>query len=197
MRIQNIFTKALTLVALAAVLAVIFSAWQTRKVQAVQDSEAFPSDFGFIELAAGQTARLNVVGLRQPPPERDTPGDQRARRAALAFDVYIQDEENNCGGIVPLPTCLTRYHFLRRESREVQIMPGQAASFDFVASAVTKINPSVHFLGGPDTLPGNRRTPEPHLSPTLEVREGASTKFVVPAVAKFFNPQPDPPGQLQ
>lgn len=197
MRIQNIFTKALTLVALAAVLAVIFSAWQTRKVQAVQDSEAFPSDFGFIELAAGQTARLNVVGLRQPPPERDTPGDQRARRAVLAFDVYIQDEENNCGGIVPLPTCLTRYHFLRRESREVQIMPGQAASFDFVASAVTKINPSVHFLGGPDTLPGNRRTPEPHLSPTLEVREGASTKFVVPAVAKFFNPQPDPPGQLQ
>ena len=199
MQIQNIFTKALTLVALAAGLAIIFSAWQTRQVQAIQDSEDFPSDFGFIELAAGQTARLNVVGPHQPPPERDTPVDQLARRAVLAFDVYIQDEENspNCGGIVPLPPCLTRYHFLRRESREVQLMPGQAASFDFVASAVTKINPSVHFLGGPDTLPGNRRTPEPHLAPTLEVREGASTKFVVPAVAKFFNPQPDPPGQPQ
>jgi len=196
MQIQNIFTKALTLVALAAGLAVIFSAWQTRQVEAIQDSEDFPSDFGFIELAAGQTGRLNVVS---PPPERDTPGDQLARRTVLAFDVYIQDEENspNCGGIVPLPTCLTRYHFLRRESREVQLMPGQAASFEFVASAVTKINPSVHFLGGPDTLPGNRRTPEPHLAPTLEVREGASTKFVVPAVAKFFNPQPDPPGEPQ
>lgn len=199
MKTQNIFPKALLLVALATGLAVIISAWQTLQVQAIQDSEDFPSDFGFFELAAGQTARLNVVGLRQPPPERDTPGDQQARRVVLAFDVYIQDEENspNCGGIVPLPPCLTRYHFLRRESREVQLMPGQAASFDFVASAVTKINPSVHFLGRPDTLPGSRRTPEPHLAPTLEVRESSRTSFVVPAVAKFFNPQPDPPGQQQ
>ena len=143
MKIQNIFTKALSLVALAGGLALIISMWQTRQVRAIQDSEDFPSDFGFIELAAGQTARLNVVGIHQPPPERDTPGDQRARRAVLAFDVYIQDEENspNCGGIVPLPTCLTRYRFLRRESREVQLMPGQAASFDFVASAVQRSTP--------------------------------------------------------
>ena len=34
-------------------------------------------------------------------------------------------------------------------------------------------------------------------APTLEVRESARTIFVVPAVAKFFNPQPDPPGQQQ
>ena len=86
MKIQNIFTKALSLAALAAGLAVIISAWQTLQVQAIQDSEDFPSDFGFIELAAGQTARLNVVS---PPPERDTPGDQRARRVVLAFDVAL------------------------------------------------------------------------------------------------------------
>jgi hypothetical protein len=28
----------------------------------------------------------------------------------------------------------------------------------------------------------------------LEVREAARTMFVVPGVAKGFNPQPDPPG---
>ena len=166
-------------------------------MQAIQDSEDFPSPFGFIELTAGQTARLNVV-VGNP---NDNPGDEpRARRVRLAFDVYVQDEEYspNCGGIVPVPTCLTRYRFLRRESRDVELMPGQAASFDFLASAVTKIDASVHFIGDPNESPGTTGAHRSHTSlPTLEVREGASTKFVVPAVAKFFNPQPDPPGQQQ
>lgn len=195
MKTRKTFTNALALVALAAGLAVIIAAWQTRRVQAVQDSEDFPSDFGFIELGAGQTARLNVV-VGNPD---ITPGEVRlARRVRLAFDVYIQDEENspNCGGIVPVPPCLIRYRFLRRDSREVELMPGQAASFDFLASAVTKINASIHSLGGPDTREGEARiTPEPHLTPTLEVTEGARTIFVVPGVAKGFNPQPDPPAQ--
>lgn len=197
MKTRKTVTNALTLVALAAGFAIIIAAWQTRQVQAIQDSEDFPSDFGFIELGAGQTARLNVV-VGNPD---ITPGDPRPpRRVRLAFDVYIEDEENspNCGGIVPVPPCLIRYRFLRRDSREVELMPGQAASFDLLASAVTKINASVHFLGGPDTRLGeDPRTPEAHLAPTLEVREGARTIFVVPAVAKFFNPQPDPPGQQQ
>jgi hypothetical protein len=197
MKTRKTFTNALALVAMAAGLAVIIAAWQTRRVQAIQDSEDFPSDFGFIELGAGQTARLNVV-VGNP---NELPGDPRPpRRVRLAFDVYVQDEENSpsCGGIVPVPPCLIRYRFLRRESRDVELMPGQAASFDFLASAVTKINASVHFIGNPNERPGDeRRTPEPHLASTLEVRESARTIFVVPAVAKFFNPQPDPPGQQQ
>jgi hypothetical protein len=197
MKTRKTFTNALALISLAAGLAVIIAAWQTRQVQAIQDQENFPSDFGFIELGAGQTARLNVV-IGNP---EVIPGDPpRARRVRLAFDVYVQDEEDipNCGGIVPVPPCLIRYRFLRRESRDAELMPGQAASFNFQASAVTKINPSVHLLGGPDTSPGDeRRTPEPHLAPTLEVRESSRTIFVVPAIAKFFNPQPDPPGQQQ
>jgi hypothetical protein len=202
MKRRNAFTKAPAVIALLAVIALIVAAWQTGQVQALQDSEDFPSDFGFIELGAGQTARLNVVSrFRQPPPVGDTPGPPNvARRALLAFDVYVQDEENSpsCGGTVPVPNCLTRYRFLNRESRVVELMPGQAATFDFLASAPAKINASVHFLGGPDTLPGNNlRTPEPHLAPTLEVRESARTIFVVPALAKFFNPQPDPPGRQQ
>ena len=197
MKTRNTFTNALALVALAAGLAVIIAAWQTSPVQAIQDSEDFPSDFGFIELVAGQTARLNIVSIGNP---NEVPDPRLARRARLAFDVYVEDEENspNCGGIVPVPPCLIRYRFLRRDSRDVELMPGQAASFDFLASAVTKINASVHFVGNPNESPGDqRRTPEPHLAPTLEVRESARTIFVVPAVAKFFNPQPDPPGQQQ
>jgi hypothetical protein len=196
LKIRTTIKKSLALFALAIGLAVGIAAWQTRQVKAIQDSEDFPSDFGFIELGAGQTARLNIVSVGNPD---ILPDPRLARRARLAFDVYVQDEENtpNCGGGVPVP-CLIRYRFLRRESREVELMPGQAASFDFLASAAAKINATVQFLGGPDTLPGdNRRTPEPHLAPTLEVRESARTIFVVPAVAKFFNPQPDPPGQQQ
>ncbi len=197
MQTRNTFANALALFAVAAGLAVIIAAWQTRLVQAIQDSEDFPSDFGFIELGAGQTARLNVV-IGNPD---TTLGEVRlARRIRLAFDVYIQDEENrpDPGVTAAVQPDVTRYRFLRRESRDLELMPGQAASFDFLASAAAKINPSVHFLGGPDTLPGdNRRTPEPHLAPTLEVRESARTIFVVPAVPKFFNPQPDPPGRGQ
>ena len=197
MKRRNTLTKALVLIALATGLAVVIAAWQTRQVEAVTDPENFPSDFGFIELAAGQTARLNVV-IGNP---EETPGDERfVRRVRLAFDVYVQDEEDfpDCGGIVPTPPCLVHYRFLRRESRDVELMPGQAASFNFQTSAAAKINPSVRLLGGPDTRPINDpRTPEPHLAPTLEVREGRRTIFVVPAVAKFFNPQPDPPGQQQ
>ena len=197
MKTRSAFTKALTAIALAIAIGVSIAAWQTRQVRAVQGSEDKPSPFGFIELSAGQTARINLVSLAlSRPPDPDTPPSNLLRRVRLAFDVYVQDDENspNCGGTVPQPTCLIRYRFLHRESRDVELMPGQAASFNYLASAVTKINASVHFLGGPDTLPGNRRTPEPHLAPTLEVREGARTLFVVPAVAKFFNPQPDPPG---
>jgi hypothetical protein len=50
MKTRNTLMNALALVALAAGLAVVIAAWQTRRVQAIQDSEDFPSDFGFIDL---------------------------------------------------------------------------------------------------------------------------------------------------
>lgn len=206
MRIRNTFTTVLVVMGAAAAIAVIVAGWQARRVQAIQDSEDRPNPFGFLELPAGQTARLNVVNL-QPPPHPDSPRpdpDGIARRVRLAFDVYVEDPDYtpNCGGIVPVsPTCLVRYRFLRRELREVQLMPGQAASLNFTAVEGAKVQAFVQALGGPDTrgtpneLGGPDTTPEPHLVPSLEVREGTRTLFVVPAVAKFFNPQPDPPGQ--
>jgi hypothetical protein len=196
MKTRNPLMSALALITLAAGLAFVISAWQTRQVKAIQDSEDFPSDFGFIDLGAGQTARLNVVNLRRnpppepdnPPPEPENPSD--VQRVRLSFDIYVQPPPDP-----DAPSCATRYRFLRRESCDVVLMPGEAASFDFTAADNTKVAASIHSLGGPDTREGDAQlTPEPHLAPMLEVREAARTVFVVPGVAKGFNPQPDPPG---
>jgi hypothetical protein len=201
MKTRNIFTSLSVLVGTALAIAIIVAGWQTRRVQAIQDSEDKPNPFGFIELAAGQTARVNVVNI-QPPPHPDSPRPDPdapiARRVLLAFDVYVQDQENTpaCGGIVPVPpTCLIRSQFLRREMREVELMPGEAASLTFTAAEGAKIQAFIQTVGNPDTIGNPDETPEPHLIPSLEVREGTRTLFVVPALVKFFNPQPDPPGQ--
>ena len=95
MKTRNPLMSALALITLAAGLIVIITAWQTRQVQAIQDSEDFPSDFGFIDLGAGQTARLNVVNIRRnpppepdnPPPEPENPSD--VQRVRLSFDIYV------------------------------------------------------------------------------------------------------------
>lgn len=119
MKTRNTFTNALALIALAAGLALIIAAWQTRQVQAIHDPEDFPSDFGFIELGAGQTARLNVV-VGNPD---TTPGEVRlAHRVRLAFDIYgIQDREAtpDPGVIAEVPSCVMRYRFLRRERQSI------------------------------------------------------------------------------
>lgn len=201
MKTRKRLTSALALIALVVALALANVMWQTREVRAIQNSEDFPSDFGFIDLGAGQTARLNVVNLRrQPPPDPDSPppdpeiGSRHALRVRLAFDIYVQQPPEP-----DAPSCITRYRFLRRESCDVVLRPGEAAAFDFTAVADAKVAASIHSLGGPDTragdpIPTERLTPEPHLAPMLEVREGARTLFVVPGVIKGFNPQPDPPG---
>lgn len=203
MKKRNAFTSLLVIVGTAAAIAVIVAVWQTRRVQAIQDSEDKPNPFGFIELAALQSARLSVVNI-QPPPHPDSPRPDPdapvAQKVLLAFDVYVQDPDftPNCGGIVPVsPTCLVRYRFLRRDSSEVQLMPGQAASLNFTAVEGAKIQAFIQALGGPDTIGDPDKTPEPHLVPSLEVREGTRTLFVVPALVKLFNPQPDPPGEQQ
>jgi hypothetical protein len=195
MKARKTFTSALVITALAVVIAVFVAAWQSQQVQALQDSQNFPSDFGFIDLGAGQTARLNVINLRrQPPPDGDSPPpDPETLRVQLAFDIYVQPTPEP-----DAPSCVTRYRFLRRESCEVVLMPGEAASSDFTAIQDMKVAASIRSLGGPDTREGDSRvTPEPHLAPILEVREGTRTLFVVPGVIKGFNPQPDPPGEPQ
>lgn len=216
-------TKVFALpLALLVGISFIAASWYVQRVKAVEDPDFFSSRYGFIELVAGQTARLNVVHVSpppepdQPPPEPDQPPPDPdspppdpdspppdPERIRLVFDVYVEDPDYtpNCGGIVPVaPTCLVRYRFLRRELRDVELMPGQSASLNFNAVQGAKVQAFIQALGGPDTrgnpneLGGPDTTPEPHLVPSLEVREGARTLFVVPALAKVFNPQPDIPG---
>jgi hypothetical protein len=191
MRTRNTLTSAFVVLTLALVLAVMSATWKTRQVQAIQDSEDFPSEFGFIDLGAGQTARLNAVNLRKnhpsesdnPPPEPDT------LRLRLSFDLYTTPPPDP-----DAPSCVIRYSFLRRESCDVTLMPGEGASLDYTAAADMKVAATIHSIGNSDTREGDGQlTPEPHLSPMLEVREGVRTLFVVPALIKGFNPQPDPP----
>lgn len=198
MKTRSRLMKVLALIVIAVGFAIVIAALQTRRVQAIQDSEDFPSDFGFFDVAAGQTARLSVVNSRvSRPPEPDQPppnpeGDLiHARRVRLIFDIFVSrppDPDTN--------SCATHYRFARREFCDVVLMPGEAASFDFTAAEDVKVAASIRSLGGPDTRERTAQlTPEPHLAPTLQVREGARTLFVLPGVAKGFNPQPDPPGQ--
>lgn len=206
MKTRSTFRFAMPLIALAVGTAFSIAAWQTQRVAAVQGPDFRRAEFRFVDLGVNQTARLNVVNLvRQPPPdgdspppdpdspppEPDVPGNRNhARRVRLAFDIYVQPPPEP-----DAPSCVTRYRFLRRESCDVLLMPGEAASFDYTAAADVKVAASIHSLGGPDTREGiSQLPPEPHLAPMLEVREGSRTIFVVPGIAKGFNPQPDPPG---
>jgi hypothetical protein len=204
MEARNRLMNAGMLIALAGGLIVVVAVWEARKVQAIQDSEDRPSDFGFIDLGAGQTARLSVVNLRlNPPPEPDNPPPEPENvsgltlRVRLAFDIFMQPppEPDDPAGATLAQSCISRYRFLRRESCDVVLSPGEAASFDYTAPAGAQVAASINAIGNPDTREGDARlTPEPHLAPTLQVREGTRTIFVVPGVAKGFNPQPDPPG---
>lgn len=199
MKARSPLMSALALIVLVAGLIFVNAAWQSRHVNAITNTELRRSEFGFIDLGVGQTARLNFVNIRRspppdpdtPPPEPDTPPpDPDAQRVRLSFDIYVSPPPEP-----EAPSCVTRYRFLRRESCDVVLMPGEAASFDFTAVDNTKVAASISSLGGPDTREGsNQLTPEPHLAPMIEVREAARTVFVVPGVVKGFNPQPDPPG---
>ena len=192
MKARSPLMSTLALISLVAGLTFVIAAWQTRQAKAITNTEERRSEFGFVDLGAGQTARLNVMNLRRtPPPEPDTPPpDPDAQLVRLSFDIYVSPPPDP-----EAPSCVTRYRFLRRESCDVVLMPGEAASFDFTATDNAKVAASISSLGGPDTREGSSQlTPEPHLAPMLEVREAARTVFVVPGVVKGFNPQPDPPG---
>ena len=192
MKTRNTLVKVFGLFVVAAGLGLVIVAWQARDVQAIQDSEDFPSPVVF-DVAAGQTARLSVVNSRfSRPPDGDQPEqptlDGSPKRVRLSFDVYAPDGDAT--------SCVSRYRFLRREFCDVLLKSGEAVSYDYSSTENVKISASIQSLGGLDTrLQDAQLTPEPHLTPTLELREGARTLFVLPVVAKGFNPQPDPASQ--
>ena len=89
---------------------------------------------------------------------------------------------------------------LRRVIREIELDPGEAASFDVPAILVCdgSVCPAAHYgvfasvtvFGTPIEQMATSRL---KFSSTLAVRESERTVFVLPATEKGFDPQPDPP----
>ena len=183
-------TTLRALIAVTISLAAAAAVGPVSRVAAIGNPDIRPIEFGLLSLAAGQTVRLTVVNPAFiAPPEPDS----RARRARLTFDIYaIGDVENGPSPTTPASSAsrFTTLRFLGRQSRDVALRPGQAASFAFTAETADTYVSAV-MLGGPDTSPaiGN-----PDIVPTLEVVEGGHTVYTHPAFVKGFNPQPDPPG---
>jgi hypothetical protein len=192
MKTQDTFTRSLAVIAVAVGAVIIGAFWPDGRVAAIGNPDIRP-EFGLVSLAAGQTARLNAVGLGGP----DTIGDpnERARRVTLAFDIYgISDPNDSPSPISPDDTArLTHLRFRQRISRVVTLKPGEAASLDYVAATDgTSINAVM--VGDVENTPSPRRAAQADIVPTLEVMQGGRTLFTHPALVKLFNPQPDPPG---
>jgi hypothetical protein len=123
----------------------------------------------------GQTARISVVG---PTQGNWTPG--RTRSMLLGFDVY------HATGTIPrslTDSSCVKYHMIERQACQVDLAPGEAASFDFAVpseGAATQISP-VFLVDGNDAGGALRST---DLMPTLELRDGGRTTglVVLPAV---------------
>ncbi len=195
MNIRNRITKALALSALLVSLTVA-AVWSARQADAIGNPDLRVASFGLVSLAAVQTARLTAANTQAVGDAEDRPGDRRrARRVTLAFDIYgvAPPEPDSPAPTAPGDTaaCTNNLRLIRRESCTASLMPGEAASFD-IGGLPEGTQIHAILLGGPDTRVAG---PEPHIAPTLEIREGARTVFTHPALRKGFNPQPDPPGK--
>ena len=122
----------------------------------------------------GQTAQLNVIS-----PTQNDWSTGASRRMRLGFDVYRRTE------VMPSQvneTSCAKYHMVERQSCEVTLRPGEAASFDFSVPAdgvPTQISPV--FSIEANAAVGAVTTGD--LVPTIEFREGGRTTgfLVLPA----------------
>src|SRR5688500_17760797 len=131
MKTRNGFSSALALGALVVGLVAVAAVWNVLPVSAIREVDG-RKEFGLVSLAPGQTARLNVVNTRAIDPEDATSGDGSVRKVTLAFDVYAPATATDDGG-GRATSCVSKQRFLRRESCEVSLRPGEAASLDFTA----------------------------------------------------------------
>lgn len=202
MRTRNTLSKALALGALVAVTLVTAAIWQAGGVQA-GPSPHMRTTFGIISLGPGQTARLNVANpVLVPPDVGDRPdGTSSTLQVTLAFDVFVPpdgpDRPAGSSSADERSSCVNKNQFLRRESCEAMLGPGEAASFDFTNTTelLVKISPAAAVMFEDVHVGKGRAIDDPNAMPTLEVMERTRTLFVLPGVLKGFNPQPDPPGK--
>ena len=111
---------------------------------------------------------------------------QKPTRWTLAFDVYVPAVKTEDGNTRSASTL----RFLRRESIDVSLGAGEAATFDLPGAEGTRIVPVV--IGFDET----RALGDGSVRTGLEVREASRTIFLLPGPIRGFNPQPDPPKDL-
>lgn len=133
-----------------------------------------------LSLTSAQTARLTLLDARV---KSEDAARQKPSRWTLAFDVYAPAVQTDDA----TDRDAFRLRFLRRESIEVSLDPGEGASFDLPGAEGTRIVPVVIGQDGTRALgDGSVRT-------GVEVREASRTIFLLPGTIRGFNPQPDPP----
>ena len=164
-----------TFVSCALIAVVVATIWLTIHAKAF-NPQPDPPAFGLISLNPGQSLRLNVVNTLQPPTDPDRIGSA-TRHAMLGFDMYRADGRTFTSDVPPGP-CFTAHHFADRQSCEVMLTPGEAASFDFTSAAemgITQVLPAVQ---------DDDRNKNPALVYTLEVRESGKVIHLLPAVQR-------------
>ena len=142
--------------------------WLTIRVRAF-NPQPDPPAFGLVSVNPGQTLRLNVVNRLSPPTDPDRLG-RSTLHAMLAFDMYRAD--------VPPGPCATAHRFADRQSCEVTLAPGEAASFDLTSATeigLMQVMPAVQ---------DDDRNQSPALVYTVEVRENGKTILLLPAVQR-------------
>jgi len=186
-------TRAALMGTIVATLVTGSAVWYTTPVGAIKEVEG-KIGFGLITLAPGQQARLNVVHNRAIDPEDSTSGDGSVRKVTLAFDVYALGTavESEASAMVEGRVTSANYRFVRRESRQLALRPGEGASFDFTAveptfvSAVIIDDPNIRSVEDPNIRPVRAGIDDPNLRGTLEVRDGGRTTFVLSPAAVLF-----------
>lgn len=179
MSIRNISIK---LMAIAIALGVPVAIWtfcgaSRTEASAVREASA---NFGLFSLGAGQTARLIIT----TPVNEDWQCCASQGRVVLGFNVFRPSTtitpgtggaagklNHATGGQAP-DSCL-KHHMTERQSCQVTLGAGEAASFEVTGDGVSHFQPVV-MLGD-----GSVR----QLGITLEVMEGGRTLAVVPLPA--------------
>ena len=185
MKTRNTLSKAIALGALVAVTLVIAAIWQAAGAQA-GPSPHMRTTFGIISLGPGQTARLNVANpVLVTPDGPDRPdGTSSTRQVTLAFDIFVPpdnpDRPAGSSSADERSSCVNKQQFLRRESCEAMLGPGESASLDFTNTTDVLVQISAVAIDDPNIRPGRGGVDDPNIMPTLEVMEGLRTIFMHP-----------------
>jgi hypothetical protein len=145
--------------------------------------------YGANFLSAGQTLRVTAQNQRFSDSEIIP-----CIRVRIVLDFY---EAAGDGSV--------RLRSLRRVTRQIELDPGEAISFDVAAalacdgSVCPAARNGVFVSAAVFATPFGVETPERYqtkFTSTLAVREFGRTLLILPAVEKGFDPQPDPPASV-